>query len=362
MTWKNLAGIDSVDPGDLNEYMSRPDERVLELVRRRTDREIVIYGATGKWTLDITEMLLRAMRETGVTRCRVHLVARFSNEEYTRARLAPYQGLYRMHKVDFLNLTMSDLVALDAESSWMFYGLGYKFRTNETVEEYRRLCDLYGKVIPSLIFTYHRKNSEIVMIGSGNALPPTPVDRQASDEAPLVPLPQQVYGESIKNKEEILKLILEDGGGESSRAVILRAMYMTNLTYGGLEKPMIAVLKGEPVDLEQAGVFNIISHRDASILAILSVDSASNPVTTLNLSGHTVAARTAAEVAAEMFGEPVSYTGTMRSLHLLADDTRIRSIYGGCLDSLEELLAAQAYWIKHRGGSLKLDHKVGIAT
>jgi hypothetical protein len=361
MTWKNLASIDNVDLADLNEYMSRPDERILELVQRRADQEIVIYGATGKWTMDITEMLLRAMQQTGTTGRRVHLIARFSNEQSIRARLAPYENLYRIHKVDFLNLSMSDLVALDAESSWVFYGLGYKFRTNETEDEYRRLCDLYGKVIPSLIFTYHRKKSDIVMIGSGNALPPTTVDSQAPDEAPLVPLPQQVYGESIKNKEEILKLIVEDGQADSSRAVILRAMYMTNLTYGGLEKPMAAVMKEEPINLEQAGVFNIISHRDASILGILATDSGSNPVSTLNLSGHTVAARTVAEAAAEAFGKPVSYTGRMRSLHLLADDSKIKSLYGGCLDSLEELLAAQTYWMKHRGGSLNLDHKVGLA-
>jgi hypothetical protein len=361
MTWKTLADIDSVDPGDLNEYMSRPDERVLELVGRRDERDVVIYGATGKWTFDITEMLLRAMRETGKTKARVHLVARFSRMDEVDERLAAYEGMYKIHKVDFLNLSMHDLVEMDAEEALVFYGLGYKFRTHETEEVYRRLCDLYGKVIPSLIFTYHKNNSEIVLIGSGNALPPTTVDRQAPDDAPLVPLPQQVYGESIKNKEDILKLVLEDGGQESSRAVILRAMYMTNLTYGGLEKPMTAVMNGEPVNVEQAGVFNIIGHRDASIYTILAVQAAANPVATLNLAGHTVAARTVAEAAAEEFGKPVSYTGKMRSLHLLADDSRIKSLYGGCLDSLEELLHAQAFWIANQGGSLKLDHKVGMA-
>lgn len=361
MSWKSLARIDSVDRCDLNEYMSRPDERVLKLIERRDDRDVVIYGATGKWTMDITEMLLRAMQQTGKTGVRVHLVARFSNEDGVRSRLARYEGMYRIHKVDFLNLSMSDLVAIDAASSWVFYGIGYKFRTSETEEEYRRLCDMYGKVIPSLIFTCHMKKSAIVMIGSGNALSPTPVDMQAPDNAPLVPLPRQVYGESIKNKEDILRLILDGGGSDSSRAVILRAMYTTNLTYGGLEKPMVAVMKGEPVNLEQAGVFNIISHRDAGILAILSSESVSNPVTTLNLSGHTVAVRTAAEVAAEVFVKPVNYLGRMRNLHLLADDSKIKSLYGGCLDSLEELLEAQAFWIKHRGGSLELDHKVGMA-
>ncbi|HLA40220.1 MAG TPA: hypothetical protein VJ417_09490, partial [Candidatus Glassbacteria bacterium] len=302
MSWKSLAEIDSVSLDDLNEYMSRPDERVLELVGQRLDSDIVIYGATGKWTMDITEMLLRAVQQNGTGGRRLHLVARFSNMERVEKRLKPYKGLYCLHRVDFLNLMMSDLIEIEADTSWVLYGIGYKFHTHETEKEYERLCNLYGKVIPSLIFTYHRKDSEIVMIGSGNALPPSPVDRQAPDDAPLVPLPQQIYGESIRNKEELLKLILEGAGQDSSRAVILRAMYITNLTYGGLEKPMLAVYRGQPVDLSQAGVFNIVSHRDASIYAILAVSAASNPVTTLNLSGHTVASRTVAEAAAEVIG------------------------------------------------------------
>ncbi|MFH1069842.1 MAG: hypothetical protein V1794_09525, partial [Candidatus Glassbacteria bacterium] len=331
------------------------------LVGKRRDRDIVIYGATGKWTMDITEMLLRAIRQTGTLGRRVHLVARFSNMERVRSRLAPYQNLYSLHRVDFLNLMMSDLTGIEADASWVIYGIGYKFRTHETEREYERLCNLYGKVIPSLVFTYHRKNSDIVMIGSGNALPPSTVDRQSPDDTPLVPLPQQIYGESIRNKEELLKLVLEGVGEDVSRAVILRAMYITNLTYGGLEKPMQAVLRGEPVDLSQAGVFNIISHRDAGIYAILAVQAAANPVATLNLSGHTVAIRTVAEAAAEAWGAGVAYQGRLHNLHLLADDSRLKSLFGLPLDSLDDLLAAQAYWIANKGGSLQLDHKVGQA-
>ena len=360
MAWKNLASLDSVDLHDLNEYMSRPDERVLELVGRRKDMDIVVYGATGKWMMDITEMLLRALRETGTTRRKVHLVARFSRESGVRQRLAAYDGLYRIHRVDFLNLMMHDLTRINADCSWVIYGIGYKFRTHETEEEYIRLCNLYGKVIPSLIFTYHKKSSDIVMIGSGNALPPSPIDAQAGDDSPLEPLKEQIYGESIKNKEEILKFILEDDDSRSSRAVILRAMYMTNLIYGGLEKPMQAVLRDQPVDLGEGGAFNIIGHRDASIYTILAVQAASNPLTTLNLAGHTVELQSVAQAAARSLDKTVKFTGTPKRLHLLADDSRLKKLFGGPVDSLLDLIAAQMYWIRNQGGSLKLDHKVGL--
>ncbi|MDQ1329473.1 MAG: hypothetical protein QG641_2763, partial [Candidatus Poribacteria bacterium] len=59
MTWRNtLADINSVDIDDLHEYNSRPTEKVLDLLYKRKSDEIIIYGATGKWMSDLTEMIL----------------------------------------------------------------------------------------------------------------------------------------------------------------------------------------------------------------------------------------------------------------------------------------------------------------
>lgn len=361
MAWKDLTGMDTVSPDDLNEYMSRPDSRVLELVARRGREDIVIYGATGKWMSDLTEMVLRAVRETGTAGRKVHLVSRFSTDREIKGRFAPYAGLFDVHRVDMLRLTFRDLAAVPEDAPWIIYGIGYKFRTTETREEYVRLCDLYGKVIPSLIFTLHRRGADIAMIGSGNPLPLTPIDSQAREDAWLMAKPGNIYGESIRNKEEILRLVLQSGETGASRGVILRAMYMTNFTYGGLEPPMLSVRDGAGLDRRKLWAFNIISHRDANIYAILAVQAASNPVSVLNISGHTVTLDQVAGAAGLEFGVEPRIFGAPRRFHLLADDSRTRKLYGPPLDSLEDLLACQARWIKRGGVSLHLDHKVGLA-
>ncbi|MCE5272144.1 hypothetical protein LLH00_12780 [bacterium] len=361
MSWNNLADLDSVDQDDLNEYMSRPDERVLELIARRGRDEIVIYGATGKWMSDLTEMVLRAVQITGTTSRKVHLISRFSTDRELKGRFAPYAGLFEVHRVDMLRLSYRGLAGVPADARWVIYGIGYKFRTTETREEYMRLCDIYGKVIPSLIFTLHRCGSDIAMIGSGNPLPLTPLDRQAREDAWLMAKPGNIYGESIRNKEEILRLVVESGEADASRGVILRAMYMTNFTYGGLEPVMLAVRDGAELDRRKLWAFNIISHRDANIYAILAVQSASNPVSVLNISGYTVTLDRVADVAARQFGRQPRLFGAPKRFHLLADDSRTQALYGPPLDSLDELLAAQATWIARGGRSLHLDHKVGLA-
>jgi len=361
MAWTNLAGLDSVDLNDLNEYMSRPDERVLELIARRSRDDIVIYGATGKWMSDLTEMVLRAVQITGTTSRKVHLISRFSTDREIKGRFAPYADLFVVHRVDMLRLSYRDLAAVPADAPWIIYGIGYKFRTTETREEYVRLCDIYGKVIPSLIFTLHRCGADIAMIGSGNPLPLTPIDRQAREDAWLMAKPGNIYGESIRNKEEILRLVVQNGEADASRGVILRAMYMTNFTYGGLEPVILAVRDGAELDRRKLWAFNIISHRDANIYAILAVQSASNPVSVLNISGHTVTLDRVAAAAARQFNCQPRLFGAPRRFHLLADDSRTQTLYGPPLDPLEDLLDAQAAWIARGGHSLHLDHKVGMA-
>jgi hypothetical protein len=360
MAWTNLSEIDSVSIDDLNEYNSRSDGRVLKIVSARASDDIVIYGATGKWMSDLSEMVLRAIRETGTTRRKVHLVSRFRDDARFDDRFAKYKNLFVKHRIDLLHIRESDLAGVPSDAPWVIYGAGYKFRTTETEEEYTRLCTFYGKIIPAAVFTHHQQGADVVVIGSGNGLAPTPVHNQAKDDAPLVPENRNIYGRSIRDKEEVVKAILEGRGLDGpSRAVILRGMYMTNLTYGGLEKPVLAVMNNNEIDLGELTAFNIIGHRDANIYAILAVQSASNPITTLNLSGHTVDIRDVADAAGKAFGSAVNYKGTPNMFHLLADGSKIERLYGPPVDSLRDLINAQIFWIKGGGYSIGLDHKVG---
>ena len=356
MWGSTLANINSVDLNDLHEYNSRPTDKVLDLVSKRKDDTIVIYGATGKWMSDLTEMILRAIRVTGTTNRKVHIVSRFRNRTEFDERFAKYSDLFILNGVDLVNAKSSDLRDIPDEAQWVIYGVGYKFRTTETEDEYARLCKLYGNDIPINVISHHKHGADIVVIGSANGVELTRVDDQAKDDAPLFPKKSNLYGISIRDKENVVKDILK---GNTSKAVILRGGYMTNFTYGGLETPVLAVLNNKEIDLAKLTYFNIIGHRDANIYVILSVDSASNPVTTQNLSGHTVDIRQIVDTAGKTFGKTVRYTEKPVELHLLIDSSKIESLYGQPIDSLSYLINGQIYWIKNSGYSKVLNHHVG---
>jgi hypothetical protein len=357
--WGNtLADINSVDIDDLHEYNSRPTDKVLELVSRRKNDTIVIYGATGKWMSDLTEMILRAIHNTGTTSRKVHIVSRFRNKTEFNERFTKYSDLFVLHGVDLVNAKGTDLKDIPKDAQWVIYGVGYKFRTTETEYEYARLCRLYGNDIPQNVISHHKHGADIVVIGSANGVELTKVDDQAKDDAPLVPKDNNLYGISIRDKENVVKEILK---GNTSKAVVLRGGYMTDFTYGGLETPVLAVLNDSEIDLAKLTYFNIIGHRDANIYVMLAVDSASNPVTTLNLSGHTVDIRQIVDATGKAFGESVKYTGKPAELHLLMNGSKIESLYGSPIDPLSDLINAQIFWIKNNGYSKALDHHVGVS-
>jgi len=356
MPWgESLKEINSASIDDLHEYFSRPADKVLDLVRQRKDKPIVIYGATGKWMSDLTEMLLRAIRETGASGRNFHIVSRFSRKSDFDKRFSKYQDLFIAHVADFVNPQKSSMKAIPDDAAWVIYGLGYKFRTHESEEEYAHLCSLYGNYIPHKILNYH-KQADVVVIGSANGVDLTPIDNQAKDDAPLVPKDGNLYGISIRDKEVVVRQAIE---GSSSKAVILRGAYMTDLTYGGIETPALAVRDEKVIDLEKLTYFNIISHRDANIYAILAVGSASNPVTTLNLSGHTADIREIAKAAADAFSKTARYKNKPSQLHLLIDGSKILQLYGPPIDSLSDLINAQIFWIMNGGYSRSLNHHVG---
>ncbi len=357
MAWgSSLSDINSTSLDDLHEYNSRPTEAVLELVHSKKDENIVFYGATGKWMSDLTEMLLRAILETGTISRKVHIVSRFSRRDEFHKRFDKYKELFIIHEIDLVNMKEGQLNKIPNDALWVIYGLGYKFRTSETDEEYARLCYLYGNDIPRSIISHHKQGADIVVIGSGNGVELTQVDNQAKDDAPLVPKPGNLYGISIRDKEMVIKDVLASG---SSKAIILRGGYMTDLTYGGLENAVLDVKQGRIINLEKLTYFNIIGHRDANIYALLAVKSASNPVSTLNLSGHTADIRKIAEITGKVFGKEVRYEGKPQDRHLLLDGSKIEQIYGPPIDYLENLINAQIFWIKNRGYSRRLDHHVG---
>jgi hypothetical protein len=265
MSWNNLSEINSVDLMDMDEYHSRPDDRVIELVQKRQG-DIVIYGARGKFSRHVTLMLLRSVAETNTTNRKVHLVSTPRADEEFDDRIKPYKSFIQQHHIDLINATESDLKGIPRDAPWMIYLAGYKFaKPGEGDRDYIIKCDIYGMVIPSLIFTFHQEGGDIVVMGSYNGLKKTTIDKPSKDDAPLQPLPENHYGQSILNKERVIHAILEGREHKNpSRAVILRGGYYTDAsTYGGFEAEILKIMDNQSIDLSDKAYFNLLSHRDS---------------------------------------------------------------------------------------------------
>ena len=98
---------------------------------------------------------------------------------------------------------------------------------------------------------------------------------------------------------------------------------------------------------------------------ILAADLVSHPVATFNCSGPTVSVREAAVQIAEdlkIFHDvkmKAKFTGTPAGRHLLADGRRLEEKLGKSLDSLQDIIHGQTYWIVNGGFRRGLDHLIG---
>jgi len=368
MAWNSLAEIDSVDLGDMDEYHSRPDDRVRQFIGKQAG-DVVVYGARGKFSRHVSLMLLRAMQETNATDRKVHLVSSpRADQEFDRA-VQPFGELVEQHHVDLANATEADLCGIPKDAPWVLYLAGYKFAKPDAGDrDYAIKCDLYGMVIPALVFTYHQTGANIVVMGSYNGLEKTSIDSPAGDDAPLRPWPGNYYGKSIMDKESVIHAILEGRKHENpSRAVILRGGYYTDAsTYGGLEPEILRMMKGQEINLAGKAYFNLISNRDAAIATLLAPKLATGTVSTFNLSGPMVDVSEAAQsIAAELRQYPgyseseAKITGSPADVHLLADGSVLEEKLGKPVDSIEHIIHAHVYWILNGGYIRGVNHKIG---
>ncbi len=368
MAWSSLAEIDSVDLEDMDEYHSRPDDRVRRCIGGQKG-DVVVYGARGKFSRHVSLMLLRAVQETGATDRKVHLILSPREDREFDKAIQPYDKLVERRHIDLMNATESDLRDIPKDAPQVLYLAGYKFaKPGEGDRDYAIKCNLFGMVIPSLVFTYHRVGSTIVVMGSYNGLERTTVDSPSGDDIPLRPSPENHYGRSILNKENVIHAILEGREHDNpSRAVILRGGYYTDAsTYGGLEPEILRIMDGQEINLEEKAYFNLISNRDAAIATLLASELATDAVSTFNLSGPIVdVGEVAKAIAAELRQYPeyseaeARIVGRPANVHLLADGSALEERVGEPVDPVEHIIHAQVYWIVNGGYLRGINHRIG---
>ncbi|MBI2576353.1 hypothetical protein HYV84_03995 [Candidatus Woesearchaeota archaeon] len=236
MGWNNLAGINSISLPDLHEYHSRPTQQVVDFIRS-VDKPIIIWGASGKFMGDVTEMVLRVIQDSD-QKGEIHLVKSPRSDTPFHERIKPY-SFATLHEIDLMRATHQSFDSIPREGT-VLYGAGNKFRKKdssgqeEPLDAYIEKCQLFGVKIPDLVFHHHQYGCRIVVMGSFNGLKPSTVLQQALDDAVLEPTDTNYYGQSIKWKEETIKAVLEGAEGQSpSKAIILRGGWFTDGTYGG---------------------------------------------------------------------------------------------------------------------------------
>ena len=104
MEWNNLAEINSIDLEDMDDYHSRPDDRVRQLVSSRPG-DIVVYGARGKFSRHVSLMLLRAIQETDTTDRKVYLLSSPREDRDFDDKVRPYCNFLEQYHVDLVNAT-----------------------------------------------------------------------------------------------------------------------------------------------------------------------------------------------------------------------------------------------------------------
>jgi hypothetical protein len=98
---------------------------------------------------------------------------------------------------------------------------------------------------------------------------------------------------------------------------------------------------------------------------ILAADLVAHSVATLNCSGPTVSVREGVVQIAEdleIYADVkmiANVSGVPADEHLLADGRRLEEKLGKSLDSLQDIVLGQTYWVVNGGFRCGLDHRIG---
>ena len=322
------------DEEELDEYLSRPSEAVVDLFRR-LDGDLVVLGVAGKMGVHLATMAKRAAdiadsEGGGGPERRVIGVARFS-EAAARDRL-------ERAGVETLNgdlLDSSQMEALPGAANVVFMA-GRKFGTSG--EESSTWAS--NVMMPGLVADKYR-NSRIAAFSTACVYPFTPPHSGGSREEDP-PAPVGEYAWTALGRERIFDWNSRKRG---TRVSLIRLSYSIDLRYGVLRDIAERVLAGRPVDLA-VPCANVIWQGDAVAQALLSLEFAASPPFLLNVSGpETLSVGRTAEAFGRAFGRECVFQGTEGPFALLANTQRSARLFGYPRVPLDTMIAWTADWV-----------------
>lgn len=332
------AGADAAAPRDvaeLEERLSRPDDAVVEALRR-CPGDIVVLGAGGKMGPSLARMLRRAADRLDDAR-RVVAVSRFGAADAADALQKAGVETIRCDLLD------RHAVARLPDAPNVFHLAGQKFGTSAAP------AATWGAnaLLPAnTVERYHE--ARIVVLSSGNVYPLLPVGSAgATEDTP--PAPVGEYAMSCLARERIVEFLSIRHG---TSAVLVRLNYAVDLRYGVLVDVARKVWDGLPIDVTM-GFANVVWQGDANRRIAAALALAERPPLVLNLTGlETVSIRDAAERFGRRFGRPVHLVGHEAPDALLSDARRAAALLGPPAVSLDRMVDWVGEWIAGGGALL----------
>ena len=320
---------------ELEERLSRPDEAVVESLRR-VDGDVIVLGAGGKMGPSLTTMVRRALDQLDGRRD-VIAVSRFSSPD---AAASLERANVRTVRAD---LGDRDAVARLPDAANVIYMAGQKFGTHDLPSRTWAVNTLVPAMVAERFAT-----SRIVAFSTGNVYPMSPASSTGSRETdPLTPIGE--YANSCVGRERVLEHVSRT---RATPIAVIRLNYAVDLRYGVIVDIAHRIVAGEPVRVDM-GYVNVIWQGDANAQAIRALELAASPPFVVNVTGpERLSVRETAVQLGRLLGMAPRFEGNEAPDALLSDTSLAQSRFGLPSVPTDTLIHWVADWVLRGGARL----------
>jgi len=321
-------------PAEIDDFISRPTPRVLEVVARAPG-PFMVLGAGGKIGLHLSIMLRRALDQLG-RKDRVIAVSRFST---LRDRAD-----FEQRKIETLPCDLGDATSLAQlpDAPTVFFLAGVKFGTATALG----LLHAINVEMPQRVAEKFAR-SRIIAFSSGCVYPfVTPASGGAREDTP--PSPVGDYAASCLAREQAFTQV---SAARGTPVALIRLNYSVEFRYGLLVDIAQMVFAGRPVDVT-TGYVNVIWQTDAVAHTIQSLDLAGSPAVPINVTGGEIlSVRDLAHRFGAALGRPVQITGTEADTAWLNNASHSHRLFGLPLTSVDQMVPWISEWLLQDGAT-----------
>lgn len=195
-----------------------------------------------------------------------------------------------------------------------------------------------------------------VVFSTGLVYPLAAVGSRGSHEDDALGPPGD-YANSCVGRERVSTFLAKR---HQTPAIMYRLSYAIDLRYGVLCDVATKVARGLPVDVTMAAA-NVIWQGDANARAIQCLAHATSPRTAVNVTGlQPISIRWLAEQFGERLGCAPLITGSETTSAWLFDARRSYDWFGPPVVGIEEMIDAQAEWVRHGNATLGKPTHFGV--